>query len=229
MANKKKKNEQETFMIAQDRKAMVNAFIHDDKYSPMKEKELAVFLQVEKEDRNELAQILEDLVKEGQIIRNNRGRYLKSDAGIVGVFTSKSRGFGFVTVEGRDEDIYIPEGETGNAFLGDTVAVELMRAQAGRREEGRIIRIVMRGMTEVVGTYENSKTFGFVRADNNKIPNDIFVPKERSKGAVSGDKVVVEITDYGDSTTGKNPEGKVKEIIGNINDPGVDILACCQY
>lgn len=225
MANKKRKNEQETFMIAQDRKAMVNAFIHDDKYSPMKEKELAVFLQVEKEDRNELAQILEDLVKEGQIIRNSRGRYLKSDAGIVGVFTSNSRGFGFVTVEGRDEDIYIPEGETGNAFLGDTVAVELMRAQAGRREEGRIIRIVMRGMTEVVGTYESSKTFGFVRADNNKIPNDIFVPRERSKGAVSGDKVVVEITDYGDSTTGKNPEGKVKEIIGNINDPGVDILA----
>ena len=88
MAKKKIKNEQETFMIAQDRKAMVNAFIHDDKYSPMKEKELAVFLQVEKEDRNELAQILEDLVNEGQIIRNNRGRYLKSDAGIIGVFTS---------------------------------------------------------------------------------------------------------------------------------------------
>ena len=225
MAKRKKKNEQETFMIAQDRKAMVNAFIHDDRYSPMKEKELAVFLQVEKEDRNELAQILEDLIKEGQIIRNSRGRYLKSDAGIIGVFTSNSRGFGFVTVEGREEDIYIPEGDTGNAFLGDTVAVELKPSQAGRREEGRIIRIVMRGMTEVVGTYESSKTFGFVRADNNKIPNDIFVPKERSKGAVSGDKVVVEITDYGDSVSGKNPEGKVREIIGNINDPGVDILA----
>lgn len=225
MTNKKKKNEQEKFLTSKDRKALVNELIHDDKYSPMKEKELAVFLQVERQDRNELAQILEDLIKEGQIIRNNRGRYLKSDAGIVGIFTSNSRGFGFVSVEGRDEDIYIPEGETGNAFLGDTVAVEILPAVSGRREEGRIIRIVMRAMLEVVGTYENSRTFGFVRADNNKIPNDIFIPKEKSKGAVSGDKVVVEITDYGDNTMGKNPEGKVKEIIGNINDPGVDILS----
>lgn len=214
-----------SFAAMENRMALVNDFIHDEKYSPMKEKDLAVFLQVEKEDRNELAQILETLVNDGQIQRTGRGRFVKSDGGLVGVFTSNAKGFGFVTIEGREEDIYIPAEETGGAFLGDTVAVELLSQQAGKRVEGRITRIVLRALTEVVGTYESSKTYGFVKPDNYKIPTDIFVLRERSKGAVDGDKVVVEISDYGNAATGKNPEGKVKEIIGNINDPGVDILS----
>ena len=77
--------------------------------------------------------------------------------------------------------------------------------------------------SEVVGTYEDNKTFGFVVPDNPKIAKDIFIPKERSMGAVTGHKVIVAITDYGKD--GKKPEGKVTEIIGHINDPGVDIMS----
>ncbi|WP_051226420.1 ribonuclease R [Butyrivibrio sp. MC2013] len=208
----------------EERRAKVNDFIHEASYVPMKEKELAVFFQVASEDRDELTAILDDLMSCGMIERTKRGRYAPSDGGIVGIFTSNSKGFGFVTVEGKDEDIYIPQGETKGAFPGDTVSVVLVPS-SGPRKEGRVGRILVRGITELVGTYEASKTYGFVRPDNKKIPSDIFVLKEKSRGAVDGDKVVVEITDYGDMDNGKSPEGRVKEIIGNINDPGVDIIS----
>ena len=100
----------------------------------------------------------------------------------------------------------------------------LLPAKTGKRQEAQVIRIIARGMTQVVGTYEQSKSnFGFVIPDNTKIAQDIFVPKEWSKGAMTGHKVVVEITGYGTDT--KSPEGKVVEILGHINDPGVDIMS----
>lgn len=84
-------------------------------------------------------------------------------------------------------------------------------------------KILSRGTEQLVCTYEKSKTFGFAVPDNPRFAQDIFIPLERSKGAVSGHKVVVEITDYGKN--GKKPEGKVVEIIGHINDPGTDIMS----
>lgn len=144
---------------------------------------------------------------------------------VVGQFISNSRGFGFVSVEGRDEDIYIPQEYVHGALHTDTVEVELLSEPAGKRQEGRIRNILVHGITEVVGTYQGQNNFGFVIPDNIRIQSDIFIPIEHHKGAVSGDKVVVEITDYGDPYNRKKPEGRVKEIIGNINDPGVDILS----
>ena len=144
---------------------------------------------------------------------------------IVGRFISNARGFGFVEVEGRDEDIFIPEEYVHGAFHTDTVEVELLNEYPGRRAEGRIRNILVRGLEEVVGTYQAEKNFGFVVPDNTKIQNDIFIPIEFHGGAVTGDKVVVKITDYGDLIKRRKPEGKIKEVIGNINDPGVDILS----
>ncbi len=149
----------------------------------------------------------------------------KSGDHIVGQFIANARGFGFVEVEGRDEDIFIPEDYVHGAFHTDTVEVELLPQSTGKRSEGRIRNILLRGITQVVGTYQGESNFGFVIPDNNKIQNDIFIPAQCHKTAVSGDKVVVEITDYGDIKSRKKPEGKVLEIIGNINDPGVDILS----
>ncbi|MEI3339902.1 MAG: RNB domain-containing ribonuclease [Eubacterium sp.] len=86
-----------------------------------------------------------------------------------------------------------------------------------------MLHIVEHGLKTVVGIFEKSKTFGFVRPDNPRIAMDIFVPLERSKGAVDGHKVVVEFTSYG--KPGRKPEGKVIEIIGHVNDPGTDIMS----
>jgi len=101
--------------------------------------------------------------------------------------------------------------------------VAVTSENSGKRREGTITKIISRGTTRIVCTYEKSKTFGFAVPDNPKFGSDIFIPQERSKGAVSGHKVVVEITDYGKE--GRKPEGKVVEIIGHINDPGTDIMS----
>lgn len=142
---------------------------------------------------------------------------------LTGTFIGNARGFGFVEVEGLEQDLFIPEDCVNGAFHKDTVMVELLGTAGGRRQEAMVVQILGHGITQVVGTYEKSKGFGFVVPDNGKIAVDIFVPAERSKGAVNGHKVVVELTDYGDER--HKPEGKVIEIIGHVNDPGVDIMS----
>ncbi len=150
---------------------------------------------------------------------------------ITGTYISNARGFGFVEVEDREDDIFIPEEYSGGAFMGDTVEVQITSTSAengGSRDEGRIVNILVRAVEKVVGTYQDGHTYGFVIPDNLKFTQDIFVLKEHSKGAVSGDKVVVTLTDYGDPRKDRKPEGKVTDIIGNINDPGVDILSIVE-
>ena len=211
--------------IREKRKKIICDLVKDDFYVPMKEKELAMLLQVSKEDREEFREILQELLAEGKLTLTVKGKYMKSNGKVLtGTFISNAKGFGFVEVEGRDEDLFIPEDKQGGAFHKDTVEVALLPAKTGKRQEAQVIRIIARGMTQVVGTYEQSKSnFGFVIPDNTKIAQDIFVPKEWSKGAMTGHKVVVEITGYGTNT--KSPEGKVVEILGHINDPGVDIMS----
>lgn len=142
---------------------------------------------------------------------------------IVGTFLSTSRGFGFVQAEGLEEDLYISQEHTGGAFHLDTVRAELLKKHTGKRREAKVTEILVRGIQRVVGTYDKCKGYGFVIPDNEKLGTDIFVPVECSKGAVTGHKVVAELTDYGDSK--HKPEGKVVEILGHVNDPGVDILS----
>lgn len=218
--------EAEKKVMEEKRKKVICDLVEDELYVPMKEKELAMLLQVARQEREELRRILNELVKEGKLMVTAKGKYKKAEGNLlIGTFISNSKGFGFVEVEGQ-EDFYIPEDKINGAFHKDTVQIALLPGKnTGRRKEAQIVRILERGITQVVGTYENTRkqSFGFVVPDNGKLSQDIFVPKERSKGAVTGHKVVVEITDYGNST--KSPEGKVVEILGHVNDPGVDILS----
>ena len=215
--------------IDEKRKKVICDLMEDSLYVPMKEKELAVFLQVDASDRPELSRILEELVSEGKLTRTPKGKYMKGNGkpreALIGTFISNAKGFGFVEIEGENEDFFIPADDTLNAFHKDTVEIRPTSgsAGAGKRREAKVVRIVEHGLKQVVGTFDKTKNFGFVRPDITKICGDIFVPVERSKGAVTGHKVVVEITDYGKG--GKSPEGKVVEILGHINDPGVDILS----
>ena len=208
----------------ENRKNMICELMEDALYVPMKEKELAVFLQVKPEDREAFKQVLEELLIEGRIQITKRGRYMKPDEQMpTGTFVAHARGFGFVEIEGQEEDIFISEENIHGAFHGDTVQVRILPKRTGKRAEGEILQIISRGTSKLVGIYESSKNFGFVIPDNDRFGSDIFIPKERSKGAVSGHKVVVELTDYGNDK--KKPEGKVVQIIGHINDPGVDIMS----
>jgi ribonuclease R len=141
----------------------------------------------------------------------------------VGSFSGTQRGFGFVSIEGENQDIFIPGEATKGALHGDKVMITIKEEQTGRRKEGAVINIVERNNNQIIGTFEKSKNFGFVRPDNQKFGKDVFIPKEFTKGAVDGHKVVVKITNFGDATT--NPEGKIIEILGHMNDPGVDIMS----
>lgn len=205
------------------RKKLICELMEDPLYVPMKEKELAVLLQVAKEEREELKQILEELLAEGKLALTKRGKYKKPEARVVtGTFIGNQKGFGFLEVEGWNEDLFIPEDKVNGAFPGDTVQALLLPGKQGKRQEAEVTKVLERGTKQLVGTFQKSKSFGFVVPDDARIPSDIFVPLERSKGAADGHKVVVEITNYGSAK--KSPEGIVREILGHINDPGVDIM-----
>ena len=188
------------------RKKVICDLVEDSFYVPMKEKELAAFLQVSKEDKEEFKRILQELLAEGKLSLTIKGKYMKSNGKVLtGTYISNAKGFGFVEVEGREEDLYIPEDKTNGAFHKDIVEVSLLPGQAGKRQEAQVIKIITRGLRQIVGTYQKSReNFGFVVPDNVKLSQDIFVPRERSKGAVTGHKVVVELTDYGNNR--KSPE-----------------------
>ena len=220
----------------EERKKIVLDLMKDQYYVPMKEKELAVILQVEPEDRSELSTILQELIFDKKIQISKRGKYMlfdekiknkevagTEDEALIGTFISNQKGFGFVEIDGLEDDLFIPESKVNGAFHLDTVRVALVPNSKGKRQEAEVIGIIERGTTQIVGTYQKNQNFGFVVPDNHKFSSDIFVTNERSKGAVDGHKVVVELTDYGKE--GKNPEGKVIEILGHINDPGVDIMS----
>ena len=213
----------------EEREQLILQLFADKHYVPMKEKELAILLRVESEDREELSRVLVSLLEKRKIQINKRGKYSlydgrSSEKGLLeGTFISNAKGFGFVEVEGMEEDFFIPESKVKGAFHLDTVQIRLLNEVPGKRKEAEIVTVLNRGMTQIVGTFESCKSYGFVIPDNSKIATDIYIAKENKKGAVDGHKVVVEMTDYG--KPGRNPEGKVVEILGHKNDPGVDILS----
>lgn len=210
--------------VLQKRKKIILDIVKDEHYVPMKAKELAILLQVSKEDRPDLDYVLHELVASGEIMLSKRGKYSKPENHILtGTFMATAKGFGFVSVEGMEEDIYIKENRTGGALDKDIVQLVLLPSKGGKRQEGEVIKVISHGITEVVGIFQKNKDFGFVKADNQKFAKDIYIPEARSKGAVTGHKVVVKLTDFGSKS--KNPEGIVKEILGHVNDPGVDILS----
>ena len=208
------------------RKKIIYEFICDDMYVPMKLKELAILLQVPKEQRSELKAVMDALEAEGKVHVSQKGKYLKGAGRTLrGVYQAHPRGFGFVTIEGETDDIFIPEKETNGALHGDTVEILLTASPEGKRKEGKIVKIAERGTAKIVGLYQvaKGKHYGFVIPDNQRFLQDIFVPEERAKGAVDGHKVVVELTSYGSDNA--KPEGKIVELLGHVNDPGVDIMS----
>lgn len=212
--------------LLNSRKKMIYEFMCSDLYVPMKIKELAVLMDVPREERAALVEVLQELLSEGKIEVSKRGKYSKAEGKfLTGTFIGNARGFGFVEVEGETEDIFISESQINGAMHGDLVQVSLLPGKAGngRRREGVVEKILKRGITRVVGTFQKSKNFGFVIPDNLKLGQDIFVPREHCGGAVDGHKVVVEIIHYGSQR--KKPKGKVVEIIGHANDPGTDIMS----
>lgn len=208
----------------EERNKMLQDFFSSSEYKPMRFRDIVAILQVPKYQKNELKEVLDSLISQGAIILDDKGRYrTPGDSVKTGMFSGTQKGFGFVIIEGESDDIFIPENATKGAMHGDKVTIMISRGKTGKRQEGMVVQILERGMKEVVGTFQRGKSFGFVVPDNQKFVRDIFIPKEHTKGAVTGHKVVVTITGYGDEE--HSPEGRVTEILGHSNDPGVDIMS----
>ena len=222
--------------ILEQRKQILTELMDDKAYVPMKAKELAILLNIPKSQRDELTEVLDALVAEGKIGVSKKGKYGKPETfSINGIFFGHPKGFGFVTVDGMEQDIFIPEDRTGAAMHGDRVQIvvesEAVRSghsksgmgASGRRAEGTVIKVLEHANREVVGYYQKNKSFGFVIPDNQKLAKDVFIPQGCDMGAVTGHKVVAKIKDYGDEK--HKPEGCITEILGHVNDPGTDILS----
>ena len=205
---------------------MIQDVMNEPAYVPMKLKELALLLNIPKEQRRELQRVIDHLLEEGKISMSRKGKLGRPETfSEAGIYSGHPKGFGFVTIEGREQDVFVPREKTKGAMHGDKVLVVIeQESDGGRRAEGSIVRILEHANQELVGLYEKNGGFGFVIPDNPRISRDIFIPQGCDAGAVTGHKVIVKIKDYGNGPD-KKPEGVITSILGHMNDPGVDILS----
>lgn len=202
-------------------------YMKDEAYKPLTVQELEVAFGIaDSSDFKEFVKALVQMEEKGLVVRTRSNRYgLPQKMNLIrGKLTGHAKGFAFVVPDepGMD-DIFIPPNETNTAMHGDTVLARISSETSGQRREGSIIRILERGVQQIVGTYVESKSFGFVIPDDKKFAGDIFIPKAASKGAVEGHKVVVKLITYPEGR--KSAEGEVIQVLGHKNDPGVDILS----
>ncbi len=144
---------------------------------------------------------------------------------LTGKFCANEKGFGFITFEEEGkEDVFVPSKSVNGALDGDTVQFLIYKQKQGtKKAEAKIVKIVKRERETIVGTFQKSRNFGFVVPDDKSFATDIFISKKKCKEAKNNDKVVVYIEKY--PTKGKNAEGEIMEILGNINQAGVDLLS----
>ena len=204
-------------------------FMRHEAYRPLSAEDLAEALEIKGEELTEFWVLLDQMEHHAQIIRTRYDKFGVPERMnlVVGTLSMTSKGFGFVIpdVKNSEEetDVFIPVSALNSAMNNDRVVVRLHGAAGiGKAREGEIIRIITRANKRIVGTFESSKSFGFVTADDPKIGQDIFIPKASFNGAKIGAKVVVEITKWPENR--RSAEGKVIEVIGYIGDPGIDIL-----
>ncbi len=142
---------------------------------------------------------------------------------IEGIFRRHERGFGFVILEDEEDDIYIAKEDSKDAFSGDRVLVKLKKKSCGARQAGIILKVIEHKKDTLVGTFQKSKNFGFVIPDDKKLCRDIFISKKNFGKARNNHKVLVQITKY--PQKGRKAEGKILEVIGNVNEAGIDMLS----
>lgn len=210
----------------QERKDKIISLVRDENFPPLKRGEMRSVMNVSPEEKNEFDSLIDELISEGKLVETKKGKIMDSEKlGLfAGEFLGNQKGFGFVRLENSDgNDVFIPAGAVNGAMHKDKVLIRITApSERGKRAEGEVIKVLEKAKGNIVGTFELLKGFGFVVCDDRKT-EDIFIPKEKTKGAVTGSKVVVKITKTREN--GRSPEGEITEVIGYIDDPGVDILS----
>ena len=202
-------------------------FMKNEDYVPMKAKEIAMLMRVPKNEYNNFLEIIGKLELELKIQKNRKNRYRISEKTYYeGYYRKNQKGFGFVKIEEQEDEIYISKENSLNALNGDTVSIEILQEankEKDKKAEGKIVKIIRHEKDTVVGTFQKSRNFGFVVPDDKNFGTDIFISKSNWGKARNNHKVMVKITQY--PKKGKNAEGKIIEVLGGVNEAGVDMLS----
>lgn len=201
--------------------------VYDEDYNPITTKELASYMKADKYTKGVIYDEVKKLEKDNKIHISHKKRIMPisdEELSLIGTISLAQGGYGFFISENKDmNDVFISKDNLGDAFDGDKVKIEITKeASKGKNAEGRVIEIIERGKTKIVGTFQESKGFGFVVADNKAIGKDIYVEKKYTKKAKNKDKVIAEIINFPKKG---NPEGRIVDIIGHKNDKNVDIYS----
>lgn len=199
--------------------------LKDEEYPPMKAKQIAMVMRVPKNEYNEFLNILGNLEMKMKIQKNRKNQYrIAEKVYYDGIYRKNSKGFGFVKIENEEDEIYIAKTNSSNALNGDEVLIEIIEEKNKvKKAEGKIVRILKHEKDTVVGIFQNNKNFGFVVPDDKNLGTDIFISKKNFGKAKNNHKVLVQITKYPEK--GKKAEGKIIEVLGNVNETGVDMLS----
>lgn len=214
--------------VSKNIKEKIINFFNESGTRPLSVDELQSTLELEhSEGFKELVKSLNELEGTGDLVRTRKNRFgLPEKMNLIrGKIQMHKKGFAFLIPDDEEQiDIYIHHSDLASAMNNDKVLVRIEKKdQNDNRPEGTVIRILERATHQVVGTFEDNHSFGFVIADDKRIPNDIFIPKDMANGAVTGHKVIVHITKYPE---GRNSaEGEIVFILGHKNDPGIDIIS----
>lgn len=208
-----------------DKKEIILEFMKDENYTPMKAKEIAMILGVPKKEYNKFSETLKNLEENYKIVKNKKNRYrIIGENFKEGTYRKNQKGFGFVKIDGKEDEIYISKENSLRALNGDRVLVEIIEEKNKiKNAEGKIKKIIKHEKDTVVGTFQKNENFGFVVPDDKSLGTDIFISKNNFGKARNGHKVLVQITKYPEK--GKNAEGKIIEVLGDPNQAGVDMLS----
>lgn len=213
-------------MKKEEKEKLILEFMKEPAYVPMKAKELAAIFMVPKKEYAEFKEVLKELEEQYKIQKNRKEKYsLCQNKYIEGTFRGKERTYGFVTPDNKEMgDIYISGKTMQDCLNGDKVLVEITKEKEGSlNPEGTIVKILKHEKDTLVGVFQNNKNFGFVVPDDKKFGSDIFISKKNFGKARDNHKVLVKITKY--PKEGKKAEGKIVEVLGGVNEAGVDMLS----
>ncbi|WP_186438408.1 ribonuclease R [Cohnella terricola] len=202
-------------------------FMRETAYKPMTYKELEKHFGIEDAaEFKEFLRMLTEMEQEGKILLTRSDRYGVPERMnlLRGRIQTHPKGFAFLIPDDKEHpDLYIHANDMKGTMNGDIVLARVSAKNENGKLEGEIVRIVKRAVTQVVGLFHNHDSFGFVEPDDKRITKDVFIKSENFKGAVTGQKVVVNIITYPEGRTAA--EGEIIEILGHKDDPGVDILS----
>lgn len=200
-------------------------FMKDKDYVPMKAKEIAMIMRVPKKEYRDFLAVLGNLELNFKIQKNRKSKYRLVDTTYYdGIYRKNQKGFGFVRIEDQEDEIYIAKENSLNALNGDRVLIEILEeANKVKSAEAKVVKILKHEKDTIVGIFQNNKSFGFVVPDDKNFGTDIFIAKKDMGKARNNHKVLVKITKYPEK--GKKAEGKVIEVLGNVNEAGVDMLS----